>query len=301
MKHRVLLVSDMHYTSNLSDKEMRAVKEDARVSLASGDAFGYTQEEKIGMINEAADKEQAKGALDAVLILGDLSIDDYDCRRLPDNYCEKFRDECMKKFPCPAYAIAGNHDSYPDEMWFSMFGYHRQFSVKIGDVVFVMLDTFRTLPAKDASGAQYTQVDMAFLRQEMEKYPAEPLVLCSHYFDRAHESEEFCKLVETDPRIVGLFYGHAHHNRLEEWRGKPFVDIGGYAYSGMVVDGKYTFLIFDFQWAWGYEMIEWEDGGEEMHFYHTKPAITYRAQNGVFDVPLTVSCEGNAPLSGGAE
>ncbi len=296
MKHRVLLVSDMHYTTNLSDQEMKKVKSDVRVSAASGDAFGYTQEEKIEKIAEAVQREHSKSPLDAVLVLGDLSIDDYDWRNLPDNYCEKFRDECMKKFPCPGYAIAGNHDSYPDEIWYRIFGYHRQFSVKIGNVVFILLDTFRELPAKDASGAHYTPVDMDFLNAELAKYPNQPVVLCAHYFDRQTESKEFQNLVRNNPKVAGLFYGHAHNNRLEEFCGKPFVDIGGYAYAGMVINGKYTFSVFDFKWAWGYELIEWDDEMPTADFYHTKPAEHYVAQNGIFDTPLTLSCQGKLTL-----
>jgi DNA repair exonuclease SbcCD nuclease subunit len=30
----------------------------------------------------------------------------------------KFKEECMDRLPCPAYAIPGNHDSYSDSEWF---------------------------------------------------------------------------------------------------------------------------------------------------------------------------------------
>ena len=198
MKHRILLVSDMHYTTDLSEKELRLTHPESRASLASGPLFGRTQKEKIDLISAAVAEEHAKAPLDAVLVLGDLSIDDYDYRKLPDNYCRRFLDECMRGFPCPSWALAGNHDSYPDEAWREVFGYGRQFSVRIGDRVFVMLDTFRKVPAHDASGAAYTLVDVDFLRAELEKYPTEKFFLCTHYIDIRQEEQnvEFCRILQ---------------------------------------------------------------------------------------------------------
>ena len=91
MKHRILLVSDMHYTTDFSEKELRLTHPESRASLASGPLFGRTQKEKIDLISAAVVEEHAKAPLDAVLVLGDLSIDDYDYRKLPDNYCVRLR------------------------------------------------------------------------------------------------------------------------------------------------------------------------------------------------------------------
>lgn len=283
IKHRILLVSDMHYTTDLSDKEMKKISPDANVSAAAGTAFGYTQKEKIDKVLEAVIKENSKQKLDAVLVLGDLSIDDYNCRHLPDNYCEKFKKECMDKFPCESYAIAGNHDSYPDEVWERIFGYKRQFSVKIGNAVFIMLDTFNSVPAYDAGGSEYSYVDTDFLKEELKKYPQETIFLCAHHIDEYEESEELKQILLNNERIVCLFRGHTHHNRVlfcEELGNKFLIDIGGYAYSGKYIDGKYTFNIFDEAWAWGYEILE--IGNDTMRMYHVKPELQYHAGNGDF-------------------
>ena len=290
MKHRILLVSDMHYTTDLSAEELRKLYPDSNASLAAGPLFGRTQKEKIDLISQAVEEEHGKAALDAVLVLGDLSIDDYDFRKLPVNYVERFRDECMKRFPCPSYAIAGNHDSYPEAEWKQMFGYGRQYSVRIGDRVFIMLDTFRDLPAKNASGAGYTPVDTDFLKEELAKYPTEKLFLCAHYIDTSKEqSSEFYDIVKNNDRILAIFQGHTHIAKLMQFAGKPLIDIGGYGYSGQEVNGKYTFGVFSERWAYGYEILEWSD--DTTHFYHVKPALRYEAENGVFDVPRTVSGE----------
>ncbi|MBQ8510871.1 MAG: metallophosphoesterase [Clostridia bacterium] len=285
---RVLLVSDMHYTTDMTHDQMKTVHPGANASAASGDAFGHTQREKIDKVLEAVLDEHAQSPLDAVLVLGDLSIDDYDWRQLPDNYCRRFRDEVMAKFPCPGYAIAGNHDSYPDAEWRKIFPEGRQFTVRVGSALFVMLDNFAATPASGASGSAYTPTDTDWLRGAMEGHDGE-VYLCAHHFAPERESEEFCRLVSEDKRIRALFRGHTHHNEVlypGQFGGKPLVDIGGYGYEGRVVDGKYTFAHFDFKWAWGYQLIEWDGCSAKLR--HIKPAMHYVGSNGVFDVERTV-------------
>ena len=295
MKHRVLLVSDMHYTTDLSEAELKKTHPESTASLASGSAFGYTQREKIDFITRAVREEHAASPLDAVLVLGDLSIDDYDYRRLPVNYCEKFRNECMSVLPCPAYAIPGNHDSYPDEEWRRVFGVGRQFALEIGGCTFVLADTFAAVPAHGASGAAYTSADVSFLRRALEEHPAGPVFLCAHYIADREDDADFRAFVAAEERVAALFRGHTHKDRLFTFGGKPAADIGGYGYDGRSVNGKYIFTVFDPAWAWGYEILEWDDDG--FFLYHVKPAIHYEGSNGSFDVPHTVAGEYRAPFS----
>ena len=291
LKQRFLLVSDMHYTTEETYEEFKKIYPEAMTSAAAGNAFGYTQRQKIDKVTEAVLEEHAARPLDAVLVLGDLSVDDYDARRLPWNFCKKFKEECMDLLPCPAYAQPGNHDSYPNAEWEAVFGYPRQYSVKLGDCVFVMLDTFRACPGKAGPGAPYNVPDLAFLRAELEKYPTERIFLCAHHFEPGAEAELGALMAEY-PRICALFRGHTHHNAVlypEQYRGLPLVDIGGYAYCGFVVDGKYTFNVFNEDWAWGYEIVEvYEDG---VRMYHVKPTMDYKGDNGEFHVERIVSGE----------
>ena len=292
IKHRFLLVSDMHDTTEETHEELKKIYPEANTSIAAGDAFGHTQREKIEKVYEAVIGEHAKHPLDGVLILGDLSIDDWDSRHLPLNYCRKFKEDCMDRLPCPSYAQPGNHDSYPDEMWREVFGYDRQFVVEFGDTVFVMADTFQKVPAKGASGSPYNPVDEDFLRSELEKYKGKNVFLCAHHINKK-DTDELCEVIRNSPELKCMFRGHTHHNAVidmgEECGNKPLVDIGGYAYNGMVIDGKYTFGIFDEKWAWGYEILELTE--TTAHLYHVKPDMHYVADNGTFDVPHTVSGE----------
>ena len=291
--HRVLLISDMHYTTEETPAEMKQIDPTVNASVAAGDAFGHTQKDKIDLLREAILAEHEKAPLDGVLVLGDLSIDDYDYRNLPDHYCRRFREEVMDRLPCPAWALAGNHDSYPDEAWREVFGYGRQFAVEIGGSVFIMADTFAATPAHGASGSPYTPLDVNFLRGVAERHPDQPLYLCAHHIKESGEGEEAMAWVKASPTVC-MFRGHTHHDGIiatgERWGQKPLIDIGGYAYNGICTpEGRWVFSRFDFAWAWGYQMLEWEDGSDRVLTYHVKPAYRYIAENGIFETPRTIS------------
>ena len=294
-KQRFLLVSDMHYTVEESAEELKRRFPEARASAASGKAFGRSQREKIEKIYEDILAEHQRERLDAVLVLGDLSIDDYDYRRLPANYCKKFREDCMDRLPCPAYAIPGNHDSYPDEIWREIFGYGREYVLELGEAVFVMPDTFRAIPADSASGGGYTQADDGFLREALEKHRGKTVFVCSHYFDENPQSElsfseKTKELLRESKDVAALFRGHTHVSGIREGIGdKPIIDIGGYGYEGQVVNGKYDFNVFDPRWAWGYQILELENG--RVRTYHVRTAARYEATNGVFEVERAVEDE----------
>ena len=188
---RVLLVSDMHYTTEETHDELKRLHPEANASLAAGSAFGYTQHEKVQKVLQAILWEHERSPLDLVLVLGDLSLDDFGFRNLPDNYCRRFLEECMRKCPCPVYALPGNHDSYPERQWREVFGYGRQYAVERGGALFVMLDHFRTCPAAGASGSPYTPADTAFLSEVLAAHPGRPGFLCAHHVQGARRREEY--------------------------------------------------------------------------------------------------------------
>ena len=289
-KYRFLLVSDMHYTTEERPEELKKLYPEARTSLASGNAFGRTQREKIEKVYADILAEHERSPLDGVFVLGDLSVDDYDYRNLPFNYCRKFKEECMDRLPCKAYALPGNHDSYPNSVWRDIFGYDRQYAVEAGDCVFLMADSFAGVPAKKddpASGAPVNALDEEFIKESLEKYKGKKIFICTHFTDGKRITEGSAELIKNSADVVFLFRGHTHVNSVaavEEW-GKPLIDIGGYGYMGQRVNGHYDFNIYDPKWAWGYQILEIYP--EKILTYHIKPAMKYIATNGVFEIAET--------------
>ena len=294
LKQKFIFVSDMHYTTDKSAEELALEYPNAKASMASGVAFGKSQGEKVQKIYDDVIAESKLAPIDGVLVLGDLSIDDYDYRQLPENYCQKFKDECMDRLPCPAYAIAGNHDSYTNEQWREVFGYERQYCVEIGDSVFIMADTFALCPASSASGSPHTRLDGDFLESALNKYKGKKIFLCSHYFHADETFDERTKrLIRESKDIVCLFRGHVHINSItelgKEFGFKKLIDIGGYGYSGCQVGDRWDFSIFNYDWAWGYQVLEIYD--DKIRVYHVRTKNLYIASNGVFDVEKTISDE----------
>ncbi len=288
--HRVMLISDIHYTTEQTESELKKIHPGAKASAAAGTVFGFTQEQKIEIVRKTVRDVCENTPLDAVMVLGDLSIDDYPYRNLPENYCERFRDRCMNDFPCQTFALAGNHDSYPDEMWREMFGDGRQFARVIGGCLFVFLDTYRDTLAKGASGSGCTPADTGFLAKTLAEHPGMRTFLLAHHFSPENESEAFARILDENRNILALFRGHTHRHELlnpPQFGYIPLADIGGFGYNGMAFGGAYTFQIFDRAWGWGYELIEWND--EETVIRHVRIPLTYQGANGTVRVEESVS------------
>lgn len=284
--HRVILVSDMHYASEESAADMQAKYPESNPSIASGETFGYTQAEKVQAILDDIDDFAERQPIDAVMVLGDLSLDDYGYRNLPVSYLKEVKKDFLDKLDFPWYAIAGNHDSYPNEEWKAIMGTDRQYSVKIGDAVFIMLDTFADELATGASGSPYVGVDVEWLEKELEKYPTETIFLCSHFYQPKEADFKFRKILRDNPRIVCMFRGHTHKNTVlasEYMNYKYLADIGGYAYDGDDSSGEWDFSQFHDNWAWGYQVLEWND--TEARIYHVKTPRSYTGSNGTFNFP----------------
>lgn len=296
LKKRILLVSDMHYTTELTYSDLKKIYPDSNTSAAAGRTFGMTQREKVEKIYEDIIRENGRKPLDAVLVLGDLSVDDYDFRNLPINYCMQFKKECLDRLPCDYYVLPGNHDSYPNDEWRNIFGTDREFVCEVGDAVFIMADTFCGYPAKAASGAGLTMMNEEFIMACLEKFRGRKIFICAHHIDARSEgnptlSPALRDIIKENEDIVFLFRGHTHHSEVIDlgtaFGGKRLVDIGGYGYCGIKMDYGWEFNIYDFKWAWGYQVLEIYD--DKILTYHVTTDNTYNAKNGVFEVSESVS------------
>lgn len=291
LKQRFMLISDMHYTTDLSASELKKTHPESNASAATGTAFGKTQREKIEKVYTDIIRENERCALDALLVLGDLSIDDYDFRRLPINYCEQFKRDCLDRLPCKYHVIPGNHDSYPNEIWRKVFGTDREFAAETGGSVFIMMDTFNSIPAANASGSALTVMNEDFLAECLEKYKGKRIFICAHYVEPTKNvTESVQNLIKDSKDVVFLFRGHTHVKNViamgDVFGGKTLVDIGGYGYCGMKIDNRYEFNIFDEKWAWGYQILEIYD--DKIVTYHVTTDNHYHAVNGDFDVQETI-------------
>ena len=296
LKKRFLLVSDMHYTCEESYSELKKLYPSAKASVAAGSTFGMSQRQKVEKVYEDIISEHNKSPLDAVLVLGDLSIDDYDYRCLPENYCKKFKEDCLDRLPMPCYAIPGNHDSWPNDLWKEVMGRDRQFVLQWDDLVFLMADTFSGTPARKdnpASGSALSYLDDEFLRTNLEKHKGKKIFICAHHIESWLLTEKAKKLIKESGDVVFMFRGHVHvsgvYDMGEECGNVKLFFFFFYGYNCQLVDGKYNCNIFDQSWAWGYQILEIYD--DFIKTYQVKTKNKYIADNGVFQTEESVQDE----------
>ena len=221
-KYRVLLTSDIHCT----DLE---------------DWYGIRDEVRMQRWLEDVLAEHARHPFDLILIPGDISLD-YHAEKTPfeKGYSTAylFMKMYASRLPAgvPVLTGAGNHEQFPDAVWQKITGNPRQCHGVVGNHTFIMLDGFReALKTTYDSSDVYSPMDVAYIRELLDRYPENHVWLISHYFDLERESDAFRKLVADDPWIKGLFMGHTHEHQLipmgPEWGNKIIAQTGNYSYT----------------------------------------------------------------------
>ena len=222
---RVILISDIHYCKNW---------------------YGITPEIKREMLCSDLEREYEKYPYDALLLLGDYSLDhwawdtkgSYLTKGVSD--AKRFADDCLSRMtPCGVETrmIAGNHEQYSDTLWENLTGFKRSDYLVCGSVLFVLLDTFGgDLDPVDHSDGTYIGVNVPDVISLMARYPDKKVILCAHWFDLDKESEAFRSLLAKEDRILCLFCGHNHLSQItytgEDFGNKPIICTGHYSYSG---------------------------------------------------------------------
>lgn len=225
-KHKIILMSDIHYRC--------------------ADYFGRTQDQTAELLCEDLAKEYAKEPYDAVLLLGDYSLDHWawqtkgtyltrgisNAKLFAERYLERIAPEGVE-----LRMIAGNHEQYGEKLWTELTGHKRRDHLVLGDILFILTDTFGgDLDPTEHSDGTYCGANVADIKELMAKYPDKKVILCAHWFDVNLESPEFLELLRAEERILCLFCGHNHRSRVtstgEENGNKPIIGTGNYSYSG---------------------------------------------------------------------
>ncbi len=280
--YRVMILSDTHYYTTSNIKE---------------DNLGISRAKKKEFLMGQIRKEIDGRGLDAILVLGDLATDNWtvgledaksDAEMYTKNtyYAKTLYDDCFKPFEneLGIYVLAGNHDSFLNEKWKEMFGTDRQFSFKIGNMAFIMLDTFSNQGSNSkGNGTSYVGIDKTWLASEMAKYRDCKVIVCSHYFGSMKELKE---LSDRYSNIIGFFHGHTHlYEVVDVGNGTKCINDGGFSYTAFTSEsGDWNFEYLDPRSAWGYCIVEWSEDNSRCVSYRTSLAITYEATNMTYKI-----------------
>lgn len=220
---RIILISDTH----LCHIDWYGVGTAARLEKMTADLADEYAREPYGMI----------------LMLGDYSLDYWECGPLYGSYSNGglsntavFLRDYVSRFPCPAYFIPGNHEQYTYDDWKRITGADRRLNVTLGQNVFIMLDNFGdNLNAPEHNHGTYSFAETDYIRGVIAGNPGKNVFLCAHDFAFADERDDFKSLVRDTPEILGLFAGHTHKSEIlpmgAEYGGKCLYRTGNYSYS----------------------------------------------------------------------
>lgn len=280
--HRVMVISDIHYytTANIRENNL-----------------GITRAKKRELLTNQIRKELDGRGLDAILVLGDLATDNWtvgldDAKNESEQYTKNtyyaktLYEECFRQFEneLGIFVLAGNHDSFQNDKWREMFGVDRQYSFRIGNLAFIMLDTFGSSGSlRKTEGTEYVGIDRTWLAGEMAKYSNCRVIVCAHYFQSMSELETLSRQYSN---IIGFFHGHTHlYEAVDVGNGTMCINDGGFSYTAFASeDGVWDFEFLDSRSAWGYNIVEWTSDDSTCVSYRTVLAITYEATNMTYTV-----------------
>jgi hypothetical protein len=193
-----------------------------------------------------------------------------------------------KELNVPILLVAGNHDSYPNDMWLAFYGRDRQFvweNPKNGDV-FLMLDSYNTANGNTAlggSGSKWTGIDEVWIEEQLEKYKdRENVFLATHWFGRegdsgsAEEIAQLNSLIAKSPNVRAMFDGHSHDYKIHKLSsGRYIINDGAYSYDCIRDEtlGKYNFDNLRLSNLWGFHILEVTD--ETVRSYQINTEHTY--------------------------
>lgn len=225
-KSKIILMSDIHYRCR--------------------NFFGRLPEEIAELLCEDLAAEYKKEPYDALLLLGDYSLDHWawqtkgtyinegisNSKLFVEHYLNRIVPDGVS-----VRMIAGNHEQYGETLWRELTGHQRRSHIVIGDILFILTDTFGAdLDPTEHSDGTYCGANVTDIIELMARYPDKKVILCAHWFDINAESQEFCELLRKEERIICLFCGHNHKsciaNTGENNGKKPILYTGHYSYSG---------------------------------------------------------------------
>ena len=217
-KHRILLISDLHYCQE--------------------EYGGISRDEKAERILQQIFDEHQKDPFSMILFLGDYSLDYWawgtqgSWLTEKKSYTAEFVQRYCRELPAPYYMLPGNHEQYGNEEWRQLVGFDRSAEFIIGDYLLILWDSFgENLNPVDHSDGTYTPPNVEKIKRLMLENPNKKVVLCSHSFQPRFTTEE--QELICDPRVICLFQGHTHFSNVitlpREYGSKKLIQTGGWA------------------------------------------------------------------------
>ncbi len=260
-KHRILLLSDLHYCQE--------------------EYGGISRDEKAERILQQIFYEHQREPFSLILFLGDYSLDYWAWSTKgtwlneKKSYTAEFVQRYCQELPAPYYLLPGNHEQFGNEEWQKLVGFNRSAEFIIGNFLFILWDSFADdLNPTIHSDGTYTPPNVKEIRKLMLKNPDKKVILCSHSFQPNFTPEE--QELIRDPQVVCLFQGHTHLSNIitlpQEYGCKKLIQTGSWAATSPVSN-----------YAWGVRDLYLEDDSITSSYLVCSQELLHK------EIPYTVS------------
>lgn len=206
---RILFASDIHFDGN-GDTESK-IDADTRANHL------------INRLNA----ENKKNKVDAVFFVGDIVQND---KNIPNGHdsLKEIVENYFSQLEMPYYCVHGSHDFYTETKWKSLFGYDKNYTISIGNTVFIMIDNYNDeVNIVSNSGFGYTKTNVEWFNNIVDNNRGKQIIVCSHYLDRSINSEIVNVMKNNN---IFYFEGHVHDDITVDLDGLKGYRTGNYSY-----------------------------------------------------------------------
>lgn len=180
---RVIIVSDNHYGSDPTPPHNQ----------------GMNSYERNSYLVDCLNIENTIRPIDLVIFNGDFAD-------LSNNYGNLYSLKyILRNLDMPYFFVEGNHDAITSTEWARHFDYLQNYSIKVGDTVFIIVNTFED--TTNVLPPIVNNIDDNWITSILSKYDTEDIVLVGHYFlDDTNLLERF----SAKDNVTAGILGHVH-------------------------------------------------------------------------------------------
>lgn len=251
---RVVILSDTHYFWPVDPETGKSY---AVWGIENTGPAGFTYEERAqAMVDAILAEWETEDSFDALVINGDLANNDpvfkNPLNSYPDgdpvldkngvpvsfdhvNTLEEFATSYIAQLEdagIPVYVTYGGHDYVDDETWYSIFGKEKNCILKVGDVAFVLADTFDYEAHSPGDDYQsLSDLHEHFVAGTLE-YVASDAIGDAYIIAHTTVNLPHFNRLTDDPHVTAILAGHTHETSVSQYRSKPVLQTGHFYFGG---------------------------------------------------------------------
>ena len=213
-------------------------------------------------MTQVLNKEYAENGFGFTIFNGDICNNDSSS----DDIFKKISDELDSKLTFNHFYLNASHDSYDEDKFRNQFGYSKNYTIRIGNNLFVCIDNYNdSVNTVVNSGFGYTTVDMDWFQNVLDRNTdIDNIFIVCHYLDQSKDST-FITKINDNAKVLCGFEGHIHDAVTVTKGSKNFYRTGHFS---VTAGGTWSN-----DNPWGYRVVE--SDGNTIETYMVYPEVQY--------------------------